>query len=428
MEALDKFLSDFLKVMSAEARKEFKRYCLDPLFSLMHVKLETTLLTAATYFWDPQLHVFRFNYEELCPTMEEFCALYGVSPAGPFILPTPRSSYLTSFSNFLGISQQEVSILVKDHMVNLMEIATSFLAHDSKGNLNFNLTTQRALAFCLIGRFLISTGTLYVPIQICELIPFLLEHNNLIPMVLAETLNSLDKVHDNPQAPLGGSPILLQMWLLEKLNFLSPTTINPYKPQHYCCRRVELPGQFSLREWLGYFQTLSWRNIKWFVFIWGCKEQILLRTSGCAMVKLIGLRSTSFYWTSRILRQMGAMQTIPTSMVFDHSVEPVGPTMIKWAQTRWTDQLKLTRVENTDGPYVMSPEYKTWLKNSLGVRETIRRERIYDLIKDTRLGFCREDILEAVEAAQAHDLRKKRRLERREKKANQETLKKNKRT
>ena len=258
MEALDKFLSDFLKVMSAEARKEFKRYCLDPLFSLMHVKLETTLLTAATYFWDPQLHVFRFNYEELCPTMEEFCALYGVSPAGPFILPTPRSSYLTSFSNFFGISQQEVSILVKDHMVNLMEIATSFLAHDSKGNLNFNLTTQRALAFCLIGRFLISTGTLYVPIQICELIPFLLEHNNLIPMVLAETFNSLDKVHDNPQVPLGGSPILLQMWLLEKLNFLSPTTINPYKPQHYCCRRVELPGQFSLREWLGYFQTLSW--------------------------------------------------------------------------------------------------------------------------------------------------------------------------
>ena len=178
MEALDKFLSDFLKVMSAEARKEFKRYCLDPLFSLMHVKLETTLLTAATYFWDPQLHVFRLNYEELCPTMEEFCALYGVSPTGPFILPIPRSSYLTSFSNFLGISQQEVSLLVKDHMVNLMEIATSFLAHDSKGNLNFNLTTQRALAFCLIGRFLISTGTLYVPIQICELIPFLLEHNN----------------------------------------------------------------------------------------------------------------------------------------------------------------------------------------------------------------------------------------------------------
>jgi len=76
----------------------------------------------------------------------------------------------------------------------------------------------------------------------------------------------------------------------------------------------------------------------------------------------------------------------------------------------------------------MSPEYKTWLKNSLGVRETIRRERIYDLIKDTRLGFCREDILEAVEAAQAHDLRMKRRLERREKKANQETPKKNKKT
>lgn len=273
MEALDGLLRGFLAVMAAKDKTEFRRFGLESLLSIRHMKLETTLLTAATYFWDPQIHVFRFNYEELCPTMEEFCALFGVSPAGPFILPTPRSDYLASFSDFLGIPQRDVTIFVKDHMVDLMKLETSFLAHDSEGTLTFTPQIQRTLAFCLIGRFLISTGTLQAPVQICELIAPLLKRHNIIPLVLAETLNGLDKVHGNPKAPLGGSPFLLQMWLLERLNFLSPTTINPYKPQHFCLRRVELPGPFSLRDWLGYFQTLSWWNIKWYVFTWGCKEQ-----------------------------------------------------------------------------------------------------------------------------------------------------------
>ena len=424
MEALDKFLGGFLRVMSAEAKSEFKCFGLDPLLSLRHVKLETNLLTAATYFWDPQIHVFRFNYEELCPTMEEFCALYGVSPVGPFILPTPRPSFLTSFSNFLGIHQQYASMFVKDHMVDLMKLATSFLAYDSKGILKFTFPIKHALAFCLIGRFLISTGTPHVPIQICELIPFLAKGHNLIPMVLAETLNSLDKVHEDPKIPLGGSPILLQMWLLERLKFLSPTVITPYKPQHYGLRRIELPGKFSLRDWLGYFQTLSWRNIKWFIFIWGCSEQVLLRTSGCAMVRLIGLRSTSFYWPSRVLRQMGAMQTIPTSLKGDYPVVPAGLSVVTWAKDRWPSKLTLTQVTNTDGPYMMSPEYKEWLKNNLGERETTRREKIFGFIKNNELGPCREDIMEAVTAAHEHDLRKKRRLDRENKKAEKRAAKK----
>lgn len=115
-------------------------------------------------------------------------------------------------------------------MVDLMKLETSFLAYDSKGILKFTFPIKHALAFCLIGRFLISIGTPYVPIQICELIPFLAKGHNLIPMVLTETLNSLDKIHEDPKVLLGGSPILLQMWLLERLKFLSPTVITPYKP------------------------------------------------------------------------------------------------------------------------------------------------------------------------------------------------------
>ena len=84
-----------------------------------------------------------------------------------------------------------------------MKLATSFLAYDGKGILKFTFPIKHALAFCLIGRFLISTGTPHVPIQICELIPFLAKGHNLIPMELAETLNSLDEVHEDPKIPMG---------------------------------------------------------------------------------------------------------------------------------------------------------------------------------------------------------------------------------
>jgi len=102
MEALDGLLRGFLAVMAAKDKTEFRRFGLEPLLSIRHMKLETTLLTTTTYFWDPQIHVFRFNYEELCPTMEEFCALFGVSPAGPFILPTPHSDYSLPSPTFLA--------------------------------------------------------------------------------------------------------------------------------------------------------------------------------------------------------------------------------------------------------------------------------------------------------------------------------------
>ena len=121
---------------------------------------------------------------------------------------------------------------------------------------------------------------------------------------------------------------------------------------------------------------------------------------------------------------MGAMQTIPTSLKGDYPVVPAGLSVVTWAKDRWPSKLILTQVTNTDGPYMMSPEYKEWLKSNLGERETTRRERIFGLIKNNELGSCREDIMEAVTAAYEHDLRKKRRHEREKKKAEERAAKK----
>ena len=46
------------------------------------------LLQAALAFWEPDRHVFRFDYDEMCPTLEEFQA-YVPSFANLGVLAVP---------------------------------------------------------------------------------------------------------------------------------------------------------------------------------------------------------------------------------------------------------------------------------------------------------------------------------------------------
>jgi len=71
---------------------------------------------------------------------------------------------------------------------------------------------------------------------------------------------------------------------------------------------------------------------------------------------------------------MGAMQTIPTSSKGDYPMVSMGLSVVTWAKDRWPNKLTLTQVTNTDGPYMMSPEYKEWLKNNV-VKEKLLEDK-----------------------------------------------------
>ncbi|MBY3556027.1 hypothetical protein HGI15_22055, partial [Modestobacter lapidis] len=250
MEKFDEVLASFLGLMNAGDKKLFAKFGLNLLFSLRHLKMNDSFLRAATYFWDDKVHVFRFQFDELCPIFEDFCALFGVKPIGPFVYPTVRRCYLDTLVNLLEVPKSSIMSFIHGGFINLESLACAFLHYDARVSLT--KPRQHALAICLLGRYLLASGSLLVPIQLCELLLPLSESKNIVPMVLAETLNGLDAARRGSAFTLRGSPLLLQMWLMERLSLLHPSHYPNYKPSHYCTRRLDLPDAESVRDWVFY--------------------------------------------------------------------------------------------------------------------------------------------------------------------------------
>ena len=78
-----KVLQDGFKAYIKGVRsKEWTRLKAAGFWNIRHYAAEpinTGLLLAAHQYWDPETNVFRFGKQELCPMIEEFFAIMGVS-------------------------------------------------------------------------------------------------------------------------------------------------------------------------------------------------------------------------------------------------------------------------------------------------------------------------------------------------------------
>jgi hypothetical protein len=67
------------------------------------VKLNLPLIRAASDLWDHTRHVFHFNRCELCPMMEEFGAIMGISNFDQILLPPTHSDPILLLDEVLSI-------------------------------------------------------------------------------------------------------------------------------------------------------------------------------------------------------------------------------------------------------------------------------------------------------------------------------------
>ena len=58
--------------MEGADKVNFSFLSMQDMGALINIPLKRDLLRAAASFWDPIRHVFVFNSQELCPTVEEF--------------------------------------------------------------------------------------------------------------------------------------------------------------------------------------------------------------------------------------------------------------------------------------------------------------------------------------------------------------------
>ena len=162
---------------------------------------------------------------------------------------------------------------------------------------------------------------------------------NPAPFILAETLIGLDHLVMKQKSFLKGSPITLQVWLLEKLSLIQPPP-NPLitcKPSHYLYRKIDQSIQNENAS-----LTISQLTKDKFRFIcpWWSLTSITHGTFKKGIVRLAGfwlityiIPSLDSYWNT-FVHHMPKLDPFPEN----HSVGHVFPQIIK---QRWSDRFKL---------------------------------------------------------------------------------------
>ena len=104
MNSWAKDLDDWADLMTDQVGN-LMAYQLNSLFSIRKLPMHTPLLQAAARCWDPDLHVFRFNYEELCPTFEEFSRILEIDLDRDPVIPDVQDWYFKDMISLSGLSK-----------------------------------------------------------------------------------------------------------------------------------------------------------------------------------------------------------------------------------------------------------------------------------------------------------------------------------
>ncbi|KAI8551255.1 hypothetical protein RHMOL_Rhmol06G0171100 [Rhododendron molle] len=114
---------------------------------LRNIHLRPELLRAAMSFWDPEVHVFRFGEQELCPTVEKFRAHLGGFGSGEFIVPPMRESAYRVLVVALGLGDGAARYLVRNGHLNVMRLIELFSSLGDLGDMTYQ--TRRMTALCI---------------------------------------------------------------------------------------------------------------------------------------------------------------------------------------------------------------------------------------------------------------------------------------
>ena len=100
--------------------------------------------------------------------------------------------------------------------------------------------------------------------------------DNPISLILVETLMGLDVVfHGEETQNFLGSPLTLQIWLMEWLDIISKPTTGNYRPSSFLSKAVIKTKCQTESDWLKFLDKKSSTSIQWDRYWWKCPPPIL---------------------------------------------------------------------------------------------------------------------------------------------------------
>lgn len=190
--------------------QNFRGHCLHALKYLSDIHIRPNLLHAAVRFWDPEVHVFRFGIQELCPTVEELHAYLGSHDSKEPIVPMIRESMKKILKTQLGLCSGVTDFLIQGSVIKILHLFEIF--SPTKDLTDFKHQGDRMIAcfICLFPAFLLVHSVGEPSSLLVGVAAQIESHKDVAPLVFAETLMGLDAVHVDRTQTFGGSPLLLQ--------------------------------------------------------------------------------------------------------------------------------------------------------------------------------------------------------------------------
>lgn len=363
-------------------RMNFVSYGMNSLFWLKKVPLKPQILNAAIHHWDPDLHVFRFGLQELCPTVEEFHALLGCKSREQVVVPRQLISPSKTLKDLLGLRLKDAGDLVKGGELKVLDIIDKFQANGNKDDKVYQRKRQIAISICLLARFLLVSADGKFSPKLVDVAAQVVEGKDFVPMVLAETLLGLDKVHSKASMSFAGSPLLLQMWLFDKVNLLEKVVIPKGREYYYAkfyARNYDsrlIKHHDTVEGWKQWFSTLMANDINWL-----CSRSVVpdmaIKNMNFKRMAIVGLTSFTFYIPCRFLRQLGNDQGLPP-VELEPSFNPSLKSVSHYKKS-WPSRQKLAKKEAFNSG--LEERYVEWLEEEIKEKaekegtDTLKRKR-----------------------------------------------------
>ena len=253
-------------------------------------------------FWDLEDHVFQFNTTELCPTIQEFSAILGYDPGKKFVAVSCDPRHMESLSDALGLPTTIIDSMIEGHMVNLCAIISRLIDKCTYG-VTDNMQKNSGLALCMVGKLLRCSGRCgFVDARVISVVNQIKDGDNLVSLILAETLLGLDAIfHGGESQKFSWSHLTLQIWLMEGLDMIAKPTTSNYGPSSFLSRVVIKTECQTEIDWMKFLDKKSSSSIQWDCYWWKWPP-FLLRSPRSDHFLLVGLRMATFYEEDRLLR------------------------------------------------------------------------------------------------------------------------------
>ncbi|KNA23105.1 hypothetical protein SOVF_026910 [Spinacia oleracea] len=347
-------LNSWLGSLGILEKRELDGMHLGVLASFRLVKLDVHFILAALEAWDPNNHVFRFGNNEVCPLPEEFSAILGWPIMPEPCMPSVEEHFFLGFERYLGLKPPLLSAVVYGRGVDLSLLVNYFAGLDV-----LKAFRLRALNFCIFARFLFSKqGLGNSDASLIEIVEQFASGRDPMPLVIGETLIGLDILKSDPSPWPSRSPVLFQVWLMERLMLVAPPeNMESYNRKGFIVRPMRY-GRLSLDEWRCALSGIE-SCIRWVVPWWGITA--MRYAPGSTALRIPSLTMLVFYSPARVMRQYGLKQEVPDCTEENPKPVALNASRLEVWRRYWITKPFLS-IQFPPEPVTLSAGYIIWMK------------------------------------------------------------------